>query len=67
MSGKSTWALRLATSPDASRLKVFPQQTGGFTQGAEIPFPALRFGGVVEGVVLAVGLGHHQLTLDAFC
>ena len=33
---------------------------GRFTQHAEIPVPAQRFGGIVEGVVLAVGERRHR-------
>jgi hypothetical protein len=33
---------------------------GRFTQDAEIAGPAQRFGGIVEGVVLAVGIGQRH-------
>jgi hypothetical protein len=36
---------------------------GRFTQDTEIPVPAQRFGGVVEGVVLAVGKRHRSMQL----
>ena len=36
----------------------FAATVGRFTQDAEIPVPAQRFGGIVEGVVLPVGGGH---------
>jgi hypothetical protein len=39
---------------------------GRFTQDAEIPVPAKRFGGVVEGVVLAVGKRHRSMQLRRF-
>jgi hypothetical protein len=39
---------------------IFPEQMGGFTQDAEIPVPAEGFGGIVEGVVLAVGEIVHE-------
>ena len=48
----------------AKRSIVLPEQMGRFTQDAEIPVPALRFGGIVEGVVFAVGeIGHDEPNL----
>jgi hypothetical protein len=39
------------------------EAVGRFTHDAEIPVPAQRFGGIVEGVVLAVGEIGHDPTL----
>jgi hypothetical protein len=41
---------------------VFPEKMGGFAQDAQVPVPALRFGGVVESVVLAVGERRHGVS-----
>ena len=38
---------------------------GRYTQDAKVPVPAQRFGGIVEGVMLAVGEIGHDGTLAA--
>src|SRR5204863_3213179 len=40
---------------------VFPEQKGGFAQDAEVAFPAGHFGGIVKGIVLAIGEVNHGL------
>ena len=43
----------------AGAVAVLPKQGGGFTQDAKVAGAAGHFGGVVEGVVLAVGVWRH--------